>query len=166
MPRYKLVLGKYLAVLVFVGISSILTATSLFLVFRLLSPEAAGGILSFDAHTIFKAWLLASPLILFISAVLMTVAASTRSTKEAQTYLGLLMVFPMAPFFILQFVNLKSVSLTMALPMLSQYQLLERVVLKDSINPGHILLSVAGTLIATLLLYLAAVKLYSREKVI
>jgi sodium transport system permease protein len=166
MSRYKLVLGKYLAVLTFVGLSSILTAISLYLVFRFLSPEAAGGVLSFDGPTIFTAWLLASPLIFFISAVLMTVAASTQSTKEAQTYLGLLMVFPMAPFFILQFVNIKSASLTMALPMLSQYQLLERVVLQDSLNPVHIALSVGGTLLAAALLYLGAVKLYSREKIL
>ncbi|MEM7257561.1 MAG: ABC transporter permease [Pseudomonadota bacterium] len=166
LPRYKLVLGKYLAVLTFVGLSSMLTAVSLFLVFRFLSPEAAGGILSFDAATITRAWLLASPLIFFISAVLMTVAASTKSTKEAQTYLGLLMVFPMAPFFILQFVNIKSVNLTMALPMLSQYQLLERVVLQDHISALHIILSITGTLVAAALLYLAAVKLYSREKIL
>ena len=125
MPRYKLVLGKYLAVLTFVCLSSILTAISLYLVFRFLSPEAAGGVISFDGPTIARAWLLASPLVFFISAVLMTVAASTKSTKEAQTYLGLLMVFPMAPFFILQFVNIKSAALIMMLPMLSQYQLLE-----------------------------------------
>ncbi len=166
MSRYKLVLGKYLAVLTFVGLSSILTAISLYLVFRFLSPEAAGGVISFDGPTIRTAWLLASPLIFFISAVLMTVAASTQSTKEAQTYLGLLMVFPMAPFFILQFVNIKSANLTMALPMLSQYQLLERVVLQDNISTTHIILSVTGTLIATALLYLAAVKLYSREKIL
>ncbi len=164
--RYKLVLGKYMAVLFFVGISSILTAISLYLVFRFLSPEAASGILSFDAPTITTAWLLSSPLIFFISAVLMTVAATTRSTKEAQTYLGLLMVFPMAPFFILQFVNIKSANLTMTLPMLSQYQLLERVVLKDSISTTHIALSVAGTLLSTALLYFLAVRLYSREKVL
>jgi sodium transport system permease protein len=96
----------------------------------------------------------------------MTVAASTQSTKEAQTYLGLLMVFPMAPFFILQFVNIKSVSLVMSLPMLSQYKLLERVVLQDTINHTHILLSVVGTLFAAALMYLAAVKLYSREKIL
>lgn len=166
LPRYKLVLGKYLAVLTFVGLSSILTAISLFLVFRFLSPEAAGGLLSFDAATITRAWCLASPLIFFISAVLMTVAASTKSTKEAQTYLGILMVFPMAPFFILQFVNIKSVNLTMALPMLSQYQLLERVVLQDHISMVHVLLSVTGTLLAAVLLYLAAVKLYSRERIL
>jgi len=166
MARYKLVLGKYLAVLAFVALSSILTALSLYLVFQFLSPEAAGGVISFDAPTILKAWLLASPLVFFISAVLMTVAASTRSTKEAQTYLGLLMVFPMAPFFILQFTNLQSANITMALPMLSQYQLLERVVLQDSISATHIALSVAGTLIASALLYLAAVKLYSRENVL
>lgn len=166
MSRYKLVLGKYLAVLTFVGLSSILTAISLYLVFRFLSPEAAGGVISFDGPTIRTAWLLASPLIFFISAVLMTVAASTQSTKEAQTYLGLLMVFPMAPFFVLQFVNIKSANLTMALPMLSQYQLLERVVLQDNISTTHIILSVAGTLLAAALLYLAAVKLYSRERIL
>ncbi len=166
MSRYKLVLGKYLAVLTFVGLSSILTAISLFLVFRFLSPEAAGGVISFDGPTITRAWLLASPLVFFIAAVLMTVAASTQSTKEAQTYLGLLMVFPMAPFFILQFVNIKSVNLTMALPMLSQYQLLERVVLQDDISYIHIGLSIAGTLLSAVLLYLAAVKLYSREKIL
>lgn len=164
--RYKLVLGKFMAVLFFVGISSILTAISLYLVFRYLSPEAAGGILSFDAPTIINAWLLSSPLIFFISAVLMTVAATTRSTKEAQTYLGLLMVFPMAPFFILQFVNIKSANLTMTLPMLSQYQLLERIVLKDSISTTHVALSVAGTLLSAALLYFLAVRLYSREKVL
>ena len=166
MARYKLVLGKFLAVLMFVGISSILTAISLYLVFRFLSPQAMGGIISFDAPTILRAWLLASPLIFFVSAVLMAVAASTRSTKEAQTYLGLLMVFPMAPYFILQFVSIKSINLTMALPMLSQYQLLESVVLKDQISTTHILLSVAGTLIAAAILYLLAVRLYSRERVL
>jgi len=166
MPRFKLVLGKYLAVLTFVGFSSVLTAISLYLVFRFLSPEAAGGILSFDAVTICRAWLLASPLIFFIAAVLMTVAASTKSTKEAQTYLGLLMVFPMAPFFILQFIKIQSANLTMSLPMLSQYQLLERVVLQDTISPVHILLSVGGTLLAAALLYLAAVRLYSRDRIL
>lgn len=166
LARYKLVLGKFLAVLVFVTLSSVLTAVSVFLVFRFFSPEMAGGELSFDAHTIFQAWLLASPLVFFISAVLMTVAASTRSSKEAQTYLGLLMVFPMAPFFILQFINIKSVGITMALPMLSQYQLLERVVLQDVINPAHIALSVVGTLVGAGLLLWGAIRLYSRESVL
>lgn len=166
LPRYKLVLGKYLAVLTFVCVSSILTAISLYLVFRFLSPQAAGGILRFDGQTISFAWLMASPLIFFISAVLMTVAASTKSTKEAQTYLGLLMTFPMAPFFILQFINIKSANLTMSLPMLSQYQLLERIVLQDRLEPTHVVLSVTGTLIAAALLYLAAVKLYSKDKIL
>ncbi len=166
LARYKLVLGKFLAVLVFVTLSSVLTAVSVFLVFRFFSPEMAGGELSFDAHTIFQAWFLASPLVFFISAVLMTVAASTRSSKEAQTYLGLLMVFPMAPFFILQFINIKSVGITMALPMLSQYQLLERVVLQDVINPAHIALSVVGTLVGAGLLLWGAIRLYSRESVL
>jgi len=50
--------------------------------------------------------------------------------------------------------------------MLGQYQLLERVVLQDAISTTHIVLSVGGTLLATALLILAAVRLYSRERVL
>jgi len=164
--RSSLVLGKYLAVLAFVLLSSILTAISVFLVFRIFATELAGGELSFDGATILKAWLLASPLTFFISSVLMIVAAATRSSKEAQTYLGLLMAFPMAPFFILQFINIQAANRTMMLPMLSQYQLLESVVLQDVISLNHIVLSVGGTLLGSLILLIGCWRLYCREKMI
>jgi len=76
------------------------------------------------------------------------------------------MVVPMAPFFILQFLNVKSTITTMPLPMLSQYQLLESVVLGDSIPNTHIALSVGGTLFATALLLLLAARLYHRERLL
>ena len=164
--RTSVVMGKYLATVCFVLLSSILTAISIYTLFKLFPVEIMGGQIRFDGATVTQAFLLASPLIPFISALLISVSAITRSTKEAQTYLGLLMVIPMAPFFLLQFLNVRSTLVTMPLPMLSQYQLLESTVLGDSIPGFHIALSVVGTLVATALLLIVASKLYQREKLL
>ncbi|MFT4729783.1 MAG: sodium transport system permease protein [Granulosicoccus sp.] len=164
--RTSVVMGKYLATVCFVLLSSILTAISIYTLFKLFPVEIMGGQVRFDGATVIKAFFLASPLIPFISALLISVSAITRSTKEAQTYLGLLMVIPMAPFFILQFLAVRSTLITMPLPMLSQYQLLESTVLGDTIPALHIALSVIGTLVATALLLIVASKLYQREKLL
>jgi len=164
--RWELVLGKFGATFCFVLLSGILTSLSVFGLFQLFPTELLGGGLHFDGATIFKAFLLASPLTAFISAVLITVSAFTRSSKEAQTYLGLLMVIPMAPFFILQFINIKSEIHSMPIPMMSQYQLLERVVLGDPTPASFVMLSVAGTLLCAGLLLLLACKLYSRDRIL
>jgi len=164
--RAELVLGKFGATLCFVALSCLLTSISVFFLFKFFPTEVLGGGLNFDGPTIIRAFLVASPLIAFISAVLITVSAFTRSSKEAQTYLGVLMVIPMAPFFILQFVNIRSEVQSMLLPMMSQYQLLERIVLGDVTPPLYIVLSVAGTLICAGLLLLLAIRLYSRDRIL
>jgi len=164
--RTTVVMGKYLATVCFVLISSLLTAISIYTLFKIFPVEIMGGQVRFDGASVTQAFLLASPLIPFISALLISVSAITRSTKEAQTYLGLLMVIPMAPFFLLQFLNVRSTLATMPLPMLSQYQLLESTVLGDTIPTLHIALSVIGTLLATALLLIVASKLYRREKLL
>lgn len=166
LPRSSVVFGKYGATLCFVSLSGLLTAISIYSLFRLFPVELMGGQIRFDGMTLTRAFLLASPLLPFISALLITVSTITRSTKEAQTYLGLLMVIPMAPFFLLQFITVRSTVSTMPVPMLSQYQLLESAVLGDAIPGHHIALSVAGTLFATTLLLMLAIRLYKRERIL
>lgn len=163
LSRSAVLFGKYGATLCFVTLSSVLTAISVYLLFKLFPVELMGGQIRFDGPTLLLAFLLASPLLPFISALLITVSAVTRSTKEAQTYLSLMMMVPMAPFFLLQFLSLKSTSHTLLLPMLSQYQLLESAVLGDAIPAWHILFSAAGTLAAAALLLMLASRLYRRE---
>lgn len=166
LSRTSVVMGKYLATVCFVLLSSVLTAISIYTLFKLFPLEIMGGQVRFDGPSVTKAFLLVCPLIPFISAMLISVSAVTRSTKQAQTYLGLLMVIPMAPFFLLQFFNIRPTAGSMPLPMLSQYQLLESAVLGDTIPWLHVALSVAGTLTATAILLFLAAKLYQREKLL
>jgi len=95
-----------------------------------------------------------------------TVSAWTRSVKEAQTYLGLLMVIPMAPFFALQFLTVRSEVVLMPWPMLSQYLLLERSTLGLPLPALDIVLSVLGTLAASAALVALACALYRRERIL
>lgn len=166
LKRRDLVLGKFGATVCFVALSGLLTSLSVFVLFKFFPTDLIGGGLHFDGATISKAFLTASPLIAFISAVLITVSAFTRSSKEAQTYLGFLMVIPMAPFFILQFITIRNELYSMPVPMMSQYQLLERVVLGDETPPLYLLLSIGGTLVCAALLLMLAIKLYSRDRIL
>lgn len=166
LKRRELVLGKFGATVCFVALSAVLTSLSIFVLFQFFPTDLIGGGLHFDAWTITRALLVASPLIVFISAVLIAVSAFTRSSKEAQTYLGVLMIIPMAPFFILQFVNIRNELHSMPIPMMSQYQLLERIVLGDTTPGLYVILSVAGTLICAALLLFLAIRLYSRDRIL
>jgi len=166
LKRRELVLGKFGATVCFVALSAVLTSTSIFVLFQFFPTELLGGGLHFDGRTIAKALLVASPLIAFISAVLITVSAFTRSSKEAQTYLGVLNIIPMAPFFILQFVNIRNELHSMPIPMMSQYQLLERIVLGDTTPTLYVFLSVGGTLICAALMLFLAIRLYSRDRIL
>ncbi|MBX2884877.1 MAG: ABC transporter permease [Granulosicoccus sp.] len=166
MQRWQLVIGKYLATLLFVVLSVLLTAVSIYLIFRFFPSGSLVKLLRFDAAGITQALVLAAPLTFLITSLLIAVSAFTRSTKEAQTYLGLLMIIPMAPFFVLQFVTIRSAAAVMFLPMLSQYKLLEKVAKNDAIAPLHILLSVTGTLLCASLLLGVAIWLYRQDRIL
>lgn len=164
--RFAVVAGKYLATWCFVTLSGLLTALALVLLFRFFPSDVLSTLLRFDALTIARAFLLALPLTFLITSLLLAVSAFTRSTKEAQTYLGVLMVIPMAPFFLLQFLTIRSANTVMAMPMMSQYKLLEKVAKGESILFSHVLLSVIGTLVCAIILFLLAVWLYKRDQII
>ena len=81
--RSAVVTGKYLATLAFVTFSGFLTAVALVLLFRFFPSDALSTLLRFDPLTIAKAFVLALPLTLLITSLLLAVSAFTRSTKEA-----------------------------------------------------------------------------------
>ena len=166
LARVELVLGKFAATLAFVALSGLLCAVSVWALFRFFPADLLGERVRFDAPTVFGALLLASPLLPFVAALLVAVAAWTRSVKEAQTFLGILMLLPMAPFFVLQFVNVGAPLALMPWPMLGQYLLLEGASLGESPAAAEVALSALGTLGGAAVLLWAAVRLYRRERIL
>lgn len=164
--RSTLVLGKFLAVELFVLLSMTLPLITSYLLFDFMPVEEFEGAFEFGTSTFITAFWLSLPLTVLISGFLLSVASFARNTKEAQTHLSLGMMVPILPFFALQFLNVPTDALTMTVPLLSQFKLMELVVLGEALPGFFTLLSVAGSLVLALVFYLTTLWLFSRERIL
>jgi len=164
--RWQMVLGKYTAILVFVLLSLVLPLISAFVLFGLLDDGVFTSRYDFSASTFVAAGFLYMPVALLLTAFLFVIAAFARSTKEAQTQLGVAMMVPMLPFFLLQFMDVPERFFTMAVPLLSQYQIMAQLVNGQSVDGGHAMISAATSTGLALLLMLLAVRRYRQESIL
>lgn len=164
--RFRIVVGKYIAILAFVTLSGFLSTLSLFAIFEFVPFDELSVVLNLSGMTLTHAFILALPCAVLVTSLLMATAAFTKSAKEAQTYISLLYLLPMIPMFVGQFANLKTSFLNMLIPFFSQYTLIDKTVKNETIAAQYVLASAVGTLLLALVLFGVAVKLYQREKIL
>lgn len=163
LPRYQIMLGKLTAVLVFVTLAMVLPLLSAFALFSFLPQDLVDLGLVLGGRTFAIALLIHLPAAALIATFLITIAAFARDTKEAQTHLSFAMMLPVLPLFALQFLNVPRDTLTMLVPLLSQFQIMELAIFGNPV-PGHFLLaSTLSTLFGAVVLGGIAVRLYRRE---
>ncbi len=166
LTRYSIVIGKYLAVLFFVTLSSLLASLMMYLLFTFLPFEEILNFLDLSGATLVSAFLFAFPCCFLVAGLLMATAAFTKSTKEAQTYISMLYILPMIPMLLAQAMDVKSTLLTMFIPFYSQYTLIDKTVKNETIPVEYIFSSVSGSfLVAGILLFLA-IWFYRQEKIL
>lgn len=165
-PRVSIVLGKYLAIFCFVFVSGLLSVISLYLLFKFLPFDELSMFLNISGLSLSRSFLLALPLCFLICSVLMATAAFTKSAKEAQTYISILYLIPMAPLLIGQFANIKTTLATMLIPFYSQYVLIDKTVKNETVEWLHVMAASGGALVLALLFFLVAVGLYRQEKIL
>jgi sodium transport system permease protein len=155
--REELILGKILATAAYMAMSLLLTLSAFSVALRFVPLEALGMSANFGlvvVLAIFASMLAFVPL----GAGLMTVVASfTRSNREAQTWLSVVLLIPMAPIMI---------AALMAIPSLSQHLLATGLMRGDPINATYFAISVGTTLGAGLLMIWIAMRLYRRERIL
>ncbi len=164
--RWQMVLGKYTAILAFVMLSLVLPLISAFVLFGLLDEGVFTSRYDFSASTFVSAGFLYVPVALLLTAFLFVIAAFARSTKEAQTQLGVAMMVPMLPFFLLQFMDVPEHLYTMAIPLLSQYQIVAQLVNGQPVTGAHVTVSAVSSAALALLLMLLAVRRYRQESIL
>jgi sodium transport system permease protein len=99
-----------------------------------------------------------------LGAFLMTLVASfTKSYKEAQTWLGLLLIVPTLPVALATIMNVRPTQALMWIPSMSQHLLITEMIKQAPIDPLMLLQSVASTLIYAGVLSLIVIRLYKRE---
>ncbi|MEO1338478.1 MAG: ABC transporter permease, partial [Myxococcota bacterium] len=161
--RGQLVVEKILAAAFFMGLSAFLVITVLVLGLDYLPLEEIGMQNNFGFREASVALLVLLPFVLFGASFMSVVASFTKTYKEAQTYLGIVLIVPTMPIMFAGIADLKAELMMMMVPSLSQHFLLLSLIKAEPIDPLHALVSVASTLAVAMLAMSLAIRLYKRE---
>jgi sodium transport system permease protein len=161
--RAHLIYGKILATCAYMTLSLTLTVTAFAIALRFVGLEQFGMSLNFGPLVALKVVLFSLPLVPLGAALMTIVAAFTRSYREAQTYLGLVLLIPTLPLVLASMLGLQPTARLMAVPSLSQHFLITSLLRDEPVTGGYLALSVAVTLAVGVVLMLVAGRLYDRE---
>jgi sodium transport system permease protein len=161
--RDQLILGKIAATCVFMALSLTLSLLSFYVAIQFMPFEQLGMTPNFGPQVVVLAFLILSPFILLGAAVMTLVASFTKSYKEAQTWLSIVLLAPTLPILVVSILTLRPRFEFMFVPSLSQHLLLVDMVKNEPLNPLHVAVSVASTLAIGFVLTWICARLYRRE---
>lgn len=165
-PRWHVMLGKMLATATFAFASLALTLLSFKFAFPLMPMGALGVDLNLSARVIGGILLVTAPIVVFAAALLTSLAALAKSLREAQSYMGLVIIIPMIPSIMFMVNPVSPKTWMMAIPMFSQNLLIGEFVRGESVEPLWMLMSMGSTLLIGLILAAVAATLFNRPKIV
>ena len=110
--------------------------------------------------------LVVAPLVLAGAALLTVVASFTRSYREAQTWLGFVVLIPTLPLAFMSMLALKPSTPLMAVPSLSQHFLMTSLLRDEPLHAVDVAVSAGATLLSGVVLAWIAGRLYRREAIL
>jgi len=161
--REYLIYGKILAACAFMTLSLALTVTAFAVVLRFVGLERFGMSADFGPRVAAQIVLACLPLVPLGAALMTLVAAFTRSYREAQTYVGLVLLVPTLPLVFAGVLGLRPRPALMAIPSLSQHFIILSLIRMQPLPAAYVALSAGSTLAVGALLVFAAGRLYRRE---
>lgn len=161
--RAQLIYGKIAATCVFMAFSLALSLLSFYVVLKFMPLEQLGMTPNFTLAVVLAAFLLLLPFILLGASLMTLVASFTKSYKEAQTWLSVVLVAPTLPILIVSILTLRPRTEFMFIPSLGQHLILVDMVKNEPLNALHVVISVLSTLLLGVLLTVICARLYRRE---
>jgi len=165
-PRGAIVAGKWLAASLAAFLGVILTTLVCAQMPRLLPLEEMGVRLNLDVASIGNLLLIGMPFCLFSASLQSAVSTLARSFKEAQSYMGVLILLPMVPGIMGALYPLGNAAWMYAVPMLGPYVLLTDVVGGDVPSATGLLTMAATSLVGSAILIRVTTLLFRSEHVI
>lgn len=165
-PRWQIMTGKMITTTVFAMASLALTLVSFRIVLPFMPVGAFGMDLTLGVETLLKILLIISPVAILAAAMLTLLASFAKSYREAQSYMGLVILIPMIPSLIFMANPVKAEAWMTAVPLFSQNILIGEVIRGESIPLAWYATSFASTLLIGLILAVVAATLYNRPKLI
>ncbi len=161
--RDHLIFGKIFAACLFMALSLSLSLTCFYFALKFMPLEELGMTPNFGPLVVVTAFLLLVPFALVGAALMTMVASFTKSFKEAQTWVGVVLLAPTLPILIVSILMVRSSTALMFVPSLSQHLLLVGLIKNEPLNALHVVVSVGGTLLIGAILTWICARLYRRE---
>ena len=161
--RDQLMLGKIAAACLFMAMSLMLSLWSFFFALKFMPLEQLGMTPNFGPAVVIGAFFILAPFILVGASVMTLVASFTKSYKEAQTWLSVVLIAPTMPILIVSILNVRSQLESMFIPSLSQHLILLDMIKNEPLNLLHVAISITSTLAIGALLTWICARLYRRE---
>ncbi|HKQ15616.1 MAG TPA: ABC transporter permease [Steroidobacteraceae bacterium] len=164
--RAELIVGKMLATSAFMSISLLLTLAAFGVVLQFIPLEALGMSANFGPRVVLAIFAVMLPFVPLGAGLMTAVASFTRSNREAQSWLSVVMLLPIAPIMYAVVNGTKPTATLMMIPSLSQHLLATSLMRGDAIPPMHAAISAGTTLALGALLVWIAIRLYKREAIL
>jgi sodium transport system permease protein len=161
--RASLLLGKMAATICYMLLSLALTLVGFAIALAFVPLEELGMRANFNAIVGAQIFLVLAPFTPLGAAIMTLVASYTRSYKEAQTYLTLVLLVPTLPLLIASILNVQPELRLMWIPSLSQHLLVTELLKATPLSWPYVAISAAGSLLLGGLIATLAVRLYHRE---
>jgi len=162
--RWELLAGKALAALTFTALSVAINLTMFRTILSIVAARHPELEAPPDMIVMAAIFVIAMPVMVLAVMLQISIAAITRSMKEAQIYLGLLPLVPALPSMMAAFSPLSSNAVTATIPVVGQMMLFGRLTLGEPILIQHAVMATITTLALAALVFRWAAYLFEREK--
>ena len=166
LPRWQIMAGKLLATTFFALLTLALSLVAFVYAMGFLPVADMDMALNLDFRIAGIAFILVSPVALMAAALLIILASFAKSYREAQSYMGLVILIPMIPSFWILIDPTRTETWMTLVPLLSQNVLILELVRGEPLNALWLGFSIGTTLLLALGLALIAATLYNRPKLI
>jgi len=164
--REQLIYGKVAAAAIMMILALALVIIWITVALRFVPLETFGMTANFGPGVAVRVFLMTLPFALIGAGLLTVIASFTRSYKEAQSWLGVVMLVPTVPIAIASVLAVQPSATLMLVPSLSQHLLMQGLMRGEPLSPAWVLLSVASSLLLGVLLGWLAGRLYRREAIL
>jgi len=164
--RGELLFGKLGATVFYMLVSLALTLTAFAIAIQFVPLERLGMTASLSPVVIVQGFLILAPFALLGAALMTVVASFTKSYKEAQSYLTVVLLVPTLPIIFASLFQVKTSLTLMWVPSLSQHLLITNLIQAEPVQMGYWAVSTVSTLVLGALASMLAVWLYRRERIL
>lgn len=164
--RRDLMIGKICATALFMLMSVAICVTAFYFGIQFVPLERLDMTANFTVAVALQIFLVLVPYVVFGAGLMMIVATFTRTHKEAQTYLSLLLAVPTMPILFAAVLGLRPSTALMAVPSLGQHLLITDILKDEPVTWSWVFVCALTTTAIGLLLCYVATTRYNRERIL